>query len=93
MVESILMKQVCLVDEKDGAHALLGEVLDARAYGQEQIASRVGLSLCNASAGRVGRLLYDDTGAVVLEPDAQVRETIAHVLETLSAYSGSVRTP
>ena len=43
MVEGVLMKEVCLVDEKDGADVFLDGVLDVRADGEEEVTGGVGL--------------------------------------------------
>jgi hypothetical protein len=43
VVERVLMKEVGLVDEEDGADALFGEVLDVGANGEEEISRGGGL--------------------------------------------------
>lgn len=63
-------------------------VLKARLRGGILSKVRRGEYRCPLPTGFV----YDDTGAVVLDPDAQVRETIAHLFETFSRVGSAHQT-
>ena len=71
MIEGILMKQVCLVDEEDRTHALLGEVLDVRVDGQKQVPCRVGLGQTESQA-KVAVEVAPTDGAVLAVDQAEV---------------------
>src|SRR5579872_4476066 len=71
MVEGILVKQVCLVDEKDGADPLFGKVLDVRVDGEEQVAGGIGLGQTESEAEMAVEVAPSD-GAVLAVDEAEV---------------------
>ena len=67
MVEGILMKQVRLVDEKDGAYAFLGEILDMRVDGEKQIPGGVGLGQTESQAKMTVEVAPSDSAVLAVD--------------------------
>src|ERR1700733_2536067 len=71
MVEGVLMKEVSLVDEEDGAHVLFDEVLDMSADREEQVAGGVDLGQTESEAEMTVEVAPPD-GAVLAVDKSEV---------------------